>query len=154
MYMTPLGNRGGRDVVLVGDPRLSRDIVGEGFMPGEIDPDTARPLRADFSATMLARHDRAAAALAEAGFSVVRIPTVPFLDKTYMAYTNGVFGTWGARRIAWVPSYEIPGLDRRAHAVYEELGWEVRPVRVRSVYAYHGTIGCLVNVIGRKTDRA
>ena len=38
-------------------------------------------------------------ALADAGFHVVRIPTVEFLDKTYMAYTNGVFGTWGERKI-------------------------------------------------------
>jgi hypothetical protein len=153
MYMTPLGRNGDRDVVLVGDPRLARDVVTDQFVPGEIDPDTGRLLRADFSPTMIARHDRAAAALAQAGFEVVRIPTVPFLDKTYMAYTNGIFGTWGARRIAWVPTFEVPELDRRAHAVYARLGWEVRPVRVRSVYAYHGTIGCLANVIARGTHR-
>jgi len=151
MYMTPLGRDGDRDLVLVGDPRLARDVVAEQFEPGEIDPDTRSPLRADFSPTMQARHDHAARALADAGFEVIRIPTVPFLDKTYMAYTNGVFGTWGERKIAWVPAFDIPDLDRRAHAIYASLGWEVRPVRVRSIYAYHGTIGCLANVIARTT---
>ena len=40
-------------------------------------------------------------------------------------------------------------LDARAHAVYARLGWQVRPVQVRGVYPYHGTIGCLVNVLSR-----
>ncbi len=153
MYMMPLGRHAGRDVVLVGDPRLARQVVGNQFLPGELDPDTKRPLRADFSATMIERHDRAAEALRQAGFTVVRLPSIPFLDKTYMAYTNSVLGTWGERRIAWVPVYDLPELDQQALATYERLGWEVRPVHVRSVYAFHGTIGCLVNVIRRAPIR-
>jgi hypothetical protein len=145
MYMAAL--EGG--VALVGDPRAARDIVGDRFAPGEVDPDTGEPLRADFSVETMARFDRAARELGAAGWRVVRIPEVPFLDKTYMAYTNGVYETRGASRVAWMPTFDLPELDARARATYEELGWEVRPVRARSLYPFHGTIGCLVNVLGR-----
>ena len=145
MYLAPLD----RGLVLVGDPRQGRSIVGDGFTPGERSPETGRPLVADFSEEMVARHDRAAADLAAAGFRVVRIPTVPFDDKTYLAYTNGVFEVRGGRRIAWMPVFGIPALDRAAAAVYRGQGWEVRPVPGRAAFPYHGTIGCLVNVLGR-----
>ncbi len=107
------------------------------------------PLRADFSPETVARFDRAAADLTNAGFRVVRIPTVPFDDKTYFAYTNGVYETRGDRRTAWVPSFGVPRWIRRHAAVYEQLGWSVVPVAVRDVYTQHGTIGCLVNVLSR-----
>ncbi len=149
MYMTPLGTHRGKDVVLVGDVRLAQPIVGDGFTPGDHSADTGQPLEADFSASTAARHDRAARELRAAGFDVVRIPTVAFEDKTYMAYTNGVYATPGGKPIAWVPRYGIAELDELAFATYRKLGWEVRPVSVRKVYSYHGTIGCLVNVLSR-----
>ena len=145
MYMAALD--GG--VALVGDPRAGMAVVGETFTPGETDPDTGEPLHADFSPAMVARFDRAATELAAAGWKVVRIPEVPFLDKTYMAYTNGVYETRGGARIAWMPTFDLPELDARARAVYESLGWQVRPVRARGLYPWHGTIGCLVNVLAR-----
>ena len=146
MYMTPLRDK----VVLVGDPRAAKQIVGDGFEPGEPSSETGEPLRADFSETMVARFELAAAELARNGYRVERVPTVPFDDKTYISYTNGVFETRDGGAIAYVPMYGIPALDEAARAVYERLGWQVRPVRVRSVYAHHGTIGCLVNVLRRR----
>jgi hypothetical protein len=145
MYMAALD--GG--VALVGDPRAAMALVGRDWAPGESDPDTGDPLRADFSDAMIARFDRAAADLAAAGWRVVRIPEVPFLDKTYMAYTNGVYETRAGARVAWMPTFAMPELDARARAVYESLGWTVRPVRARAMYPLHGTIGCLVNVLSR-----
>lgn len=145
MYLTPL--EGG--VVLVGDPRWGRRLVGDGFTPGERSPETSRPLVADFSEAMTARFERAAADLEAAGFRVVRIPTVPFDDKTYLAYTNGVFEIRDGRRIAWVPTFGLAALDRAATEVYAAQGWEVRPVPARTAFPYHGTIGCLVNVLNR-----
>lgn len=145
MYLAPLD----RGVVLVGDPRAGRRIVGDGFTPGERSPETSRPLVADFSEATIARFDRAAADLRGAGFRVVPIPTVPFDDKTYLAYTNGVFELRGGRRVAWMPTFAIPALDDAAAAVYAAQGWEVRPVPSRAAFPYHGTIGCLVNVLGR-----
>jgi hypothetical protein len=145
MYMAALD--GG--VALVGDPLAARAIVGEPFVPGEIDPDTGDPLRADFSDATVARFERAATELAASGWRVVRIPEVPFLDKTYMAYTNGVYETRAGVRTAWMPTFDLPQLDQRARAIYEALGWHVRTVRARTLYPFHGTIGCLVNVLAR-----
>lgn len=145
MYLTPLTD----GAVLLGDPREGRALVGEGFVPGEDSPDSGERLRADFSPDVLARYDRAAKDLAAAGFKVVRIPTVPFDDKTYLAYTNGVFETRDGKKVAWMPVFGLPALDARAAQVYRELGWEVRPVPSRAAFPYHGTLGCLVNVLAR-----
>jgi len=146
MYLTPLTGQ----TVLVGDPQAGRQLVGDAFRPGEVNPDTGEALTADFSAATQARYDRAVSDLTRAGFRVVRIPTVPFDDKTYLAYTNGVFETRGDRRIAWVPVFDVPALDRAALAVYAELGWETRAVPSRAAFPYHGTLGCLVNVLARQ----
>ena len=35
-------------------------------------------------------------------------------------------------------------------AVYRRLGWEARPVSARAAFPYHGTLGCLVNVLQRQ----
>jgi hypothetical protein len=145
MYMAALD--GG--VALVGDPRAAQAILGGSYTPGESDPDTGEALHADFSDATVARFDRAAADLAAGGWRIVRIPEVPFLDKTYMAYTNGVYETRNGAHVAWMPTFDLPELDTKAQAVYESLGWTVRPVRVRALYPLHGTIGCLVNVLAR-----
>ena len=145
MYMALLD--GG--VALVGDPEAGARLVGRDYAPGETSPESGEPLRADFSPATEARFERAAKDLAAAGFHVVRIPTVPFDDKTYFAYTNGVYETRAGRRVAWVPSFGEPAIDRAARDVYERLGWSVVPVDVRGLYAHHGTIGCVVNVLAR-----
>ena len=146
MYMTPLHDR----VILVGDPRAAKQLVGDPFSPGDPSGDTGEPLRADFSETMTARFDRAATELARAGYRVERIPNVPFDDKTYFSYTNGVFEVRDGKRIAYMPVYGHEAIDRAAQQVYQRLGWEVRPVRVKTIYPFHGTIGCVVNVLSRR----
>jgi hypothetical protein len=145
MYMTPLQQK----VAVVGDPRAACAIVGDPFEPGDLSGDTGEPLRADFSDEMTNRFELAAEQLASHGYRVVRIPNVPFDHKTYMAYSNGVFETRDGKQLAYMPVYGVEALDRRAREVYEQLGWEVHPVRVKTVYPYHGTIGCLVNVLAR-----
>jgi hypothetical protein len=145
MYLTPLTD----SVVLLGDPREGQRLVGAGYKPGETSPDSGEPLSPDFSEECLRRYDRAEAELKAAGFKVVKIPTVPFDDKTYFAYTNGVFETRAGRHIAWVPVYDVPALDEAALGVYRGLGWEVRPVPARAAFPFHGTIGCLANVLAR-----
>jgi hypothetical protein len=145
MYMAALDG----DVALVGDPAAGARILGEGFSPGETSAETGAPLRADAGGETVARFDRAAQALERAGFRVVRIPTIAFDDKTYFAYTNGVFETHGGERIARMPTFDVPALDSAARSVYESLGWRVVPIRARKVYTQHGTIGCLVNVLAR-----
>jgi hypothetical protein len=146
MYLAPLG--GG--AVLLGDPRWGRALVGDGWAPGASSPETGQPLAADFAPGTLARYDRAARELAAAGFRVVRVPTVPLDEKTYLAYTNGVLETRGGRRVAWVPMFDEPALDAAARDVYAGEGFEVRPIPARALFPYHGTIGCLVNVLSRE----
>lgn len=146
MYMTPLRDK----VVLVGDPRAARELVGERFEPGESASESGEPLRADFSEATIARFELAARELARDGYRVERIPNVPFDDKTYISYTNGVFETRDGAAIAYVPVYGIASLDEVALALYRRLGWDPRPIRVRGVYPHHGTIGCLVNVLARR----
>jgi hypothetical protein len=145
MYLAPLDG----NVVLVGDPSAGLVLVGAGYRPGEHNPDSGASLVPDSSPETQRRFDRAAEDLAAAGFKVVRIPTVAFDDKTYFAYTNGVFETRAGHRIAYVPVYGMPRLDEAALAVYRGLGWEVRPVAARAAFPFHGTLGCLVNVLGR-----
>lgn len=145
MYMAVLDG----STALVGDPEAGARIVGRDYEPGERSPETGQPLRADFSKETVARFDRAASDLAAAGFRVVRIPTVAFDDKTYFAYTNGVYETRDGKRTAWMPSFGHAPLDAAARAIYEQLGWSVHPIAVRDVYAQHGTIGCMVNVVSR-----
>lgn len=148
MTMTPLDG----STVLVGDPRLAERIVGQGFRPGEASRETGNPFVSDFSDASLSRFERLASDLTSAGYTVIRIPNVPLDAKTYITYTNGIYEVRGGRRIAYVPTYGFAELDAAAHAVYQSLGWEVRPIRVARVYPYHGTIGCLVNVLARGRD--
>ena len=135
--------------MLVGSPQLARQIVAEDYLPGERSTETDEPLRPDFSDEMQARFDRAATELKALGYRVERIPNLPFDHKTYYSYTNGVFEERGNQRIAYMPVYGHDALDRAARQVYENLGWTVNPIRVRKLYKYHGTIGCLVNITQR-----
>lgn len=146
MYMTTLQDK----VAVVGDPKAAKAIVGDPWEPGDASGDTGEPLRADFSDEMVNRFELAARELSALGYRVVRIPNVPFDHKTYMAYSNGVFETRDGKRVAYMPVYGVPEMDRVAQKVYESLGWTVHPVRVKTVYPFHGTIGCLVNVLGRE----
>ena len=145
MYLTPLHD----DVMLVGDPRRARDLVGPDYRPGTDSAETGRALTADFSETTQRRFDTAAEQLSQLGYRVIRVPNVPLEDKTYITYTNGVYETRNGRRIAYLPTYGIDELDLAARETYARLGWEVRPIQVRHVYPFHGTIGCLVNVLAR-----
>jgi hypothetical protein len=152
MYMTPVGG----NVVLVGDPRAGRDVVGAAWKPGEESPDNGEALVADFSDASLSRFDRAARDLAAAGFRVERVPVVPFDDKTYLSYTNGVYERRGGRKIAYIPQYAkdpsdsaVAKMDAQAEDVYRRLGWDIRRIRVRNAYPFHGTIGCLCNILRR-----
>lgn len=146
MYMTPLTmNR-----VLVGDPTAAAAIVGDHYQPGEVAGDPEQPLVADFSPQTVARFERAKKDLVAQGFEVTSIVNVPFDDKTYLSYTNGVFEVRDGRHIAYVPAYDVPALDDAAHEIYRRLGWVVVPIHVRSLFPYHGTIGCVVNVLGRR----
>lgn len=135
MFAAPLDDR----TVAVGDPEAGRALWG---------PNEERLLgRADFSSATTAPFARAAQQLRSAGFRTIPLPTAVIAPKVYISYTNGVFETRNGRRIVYMPWYDAPRLDVAARAAYERAGWEVRPIPVRTLYRYRGTIGCLINVL-------
>lgn len=138
MYAAPLDDH----TILVGDPEAGRRLWT---------PSAERSLgNADFSPDVVAPFERAARQLRAAGFRVIRVPLIVLGPQTYITYTNGVFETRGSRRIVYMPVYGNAKLDDAGMRAYESAGWKVRPVPVRTVYKYHGTIGCLINVLQRQ----
>jgi len=137
MYMVPLDDR----TVVVGDARLGRRLAGAAFE--ELGPDPDLELHA-------ARFDRAAAQLAARGFSVVRAPVVVLAGAgSYVTYTNALFDHDSRGPVVYLPTYDVPALDRAATELYEGLGLRVVPIDVSTVYRLNGSLGCLVNVMAR-----
>jgi hypothetical protein len=146
MYLMPVGNR----TVLVGDPRLAERVLAESpeesaavasFLPGG----------PDFSESSVASFEAAAQRCRDAGYRVVRIPTVPGRDgRTYLTYVNGIIDQRDGRRTFFMPQYSFAGrLNQAATAVWNELGYEVRPVECDGCARCFGTLHCLVNVLRR-----
>jgi len=137
MFAAPLDDH----TVVVGDPSMARGLWSKA------DADALGA--ADFSPQVARMFTRAAAQFQAAGFRVIRAPLVYFAPQEYLTYTNAVFETRGGSRIVYMPSYDIPDIDALGRAAYESAGWEVRPIPVRTLYRYRGTIGCLINVLER-----
>lgn len=137
MYAAPLDER----TVVVGDPELGRSLWTKAS-------ETSLGA-ADFSSATVAAFKRAARQLRSAGFRVIRAPLIPLGPQTYVTYTNGVFETRGGRRIVYMPVYGDAALDAAGRKAFESAGWQVRPIPVRSVYKFRGTIGCMINVLER-----
>ena len=137
MYMVPLDDR----TVVVGDARLGRRLAGAAYEGLGPDPDFE--LHA-------ARFDRAAAQLAARGLEVVRAPVVVLEGAgSYVTYTNALFDRDARGPVVYLPTYDVPALDRAAAELYEGLGLRVVPIDVSTVYQLNGSLGCLVNVMAR-----
>ncbi|HWU90731.1 MAG TPA: hypothetical protein VN253_25870 [Kofleriaceae bacterium] len=137
MYMVPLDDH----AVLVGDVRLGRRLAGSDVDGLDLDPD--EELHA-------ARFDRVAALLAARGFRVTRAPVLVLAGAgSYVTYTNALFDRDASGPVVYLPTYELPALDAAATRLYESLGYRVVPVDVSTIYQLNGSLGCLVNVMGR-----
>jgi hypothetical protein len=137
MYMVPLDD----GTVVVGDARLGRRLAGDAYDGLGADPDFE--LHA-------ARFDRAAAQLAARGFRVVRAPVVVLEGAgSYVTYTNALFDRDAGGPVVYLPTYDVPALDRAAAELYAALGLRVVPIDVSTVYQLNGSLGCLVNVMAR-----
>ena len=134
MYMVPLDD----DEVLVGDVRRGVALAA-GAVPS--DPDIEG---------MATRFDRVAALLADKGFRVTRIPVVVLPGKgSYVTYTNALFDRDDGGKVVYLPTYRVAALDGEARRIYEGLGYRVVPIDVSTIYTLNGSLGCLVNVMGR-----
>jgi hypothetical protein len=152
MFMVAAGQRR----MLVGDPGLGRKFVtpastgsddrggADGFMD--------LPGGADFTPETQHLFDAVAAQCAAAGYQVTRLPVVLARDgRTYLTFANVLLDQRGLRRIVYLPFYQGAGqLNGAARAVWETLGYEVRPVDCSSVYRHFGCLHCLVNVLKRE----
>jgi hypothetical protein len=139
MFMASVGNK----TMLVGDPALARNLVSSESM--------GLPGGADFTPATQHLFDAVAAQCAAAGYRVFRIPVVPACDgRTYLTYVNVLLDQQGGHRTVYLPVYR--GADRlnaAARAVWEGLGYEVRPIDCTTAYRHFGCLHCLVNVLRR-----
>jgi hypothetical protein len=140
MFMMAVGNR----TMLVGDPSLARSIW----------PDVKAELPGgpDFSDATQRLFDAVATRCANAGYRVVRIPTVPAAGerKAYLTYVNVITDHRDGRHVVYLPTYRGAELLNDAAAqVWRELGYQVRPVDCTSTYRLFGNLHCLVNVLRR-----
>ena len=146
MFMVSVGN----NTMLVGDPSL-----GRAFLPTSASvpfPELAGG--PDFSKETQHLFDAVARQCADTGYRVVRIPTIPAADgRSYLTYVNCLIDRQGSRRFVYLPFYQnADALNAAARAIWEELGFEVRPVDCTSTYRQFGALHCLVNVLSRSTN--
>jgi hypothetical protein len=144
MFMASVGNR----TLLVGDPRLGRQLAsGTNAVLGELE----LPGGPDFSPGTQHLFDAVAGQCADAGYKVIRIPTIPAGDgRSYLTYVNVLIDRQGSRRIVYLPFYRgAESLNASARKIWEDLGYEIRPVDCTSTYRHFGCLHCLVNVLKR-----
>jgi hypothetical protein len=143
MFMASVGNK----TVLVGDPKLGRSLL-----PTSIPADFPElPDGPDFTTQTQHLFDAVANQCAQAGYRVVRIPTIPAADgRSFLTYANCLIDQQGSRRIVYLPFYRgATSLNNAARKVWENLGYEIRPVDCTTTYLEFGCVHCLVNVLKR-----
>ena len=147
MFMASVGSR----TLLVGDPRLARSLLPSEAATNHEVEFMGLPGGPDFTAPTQHLFDAVARQSAAAGYRVVRIPVVPGGDRrTYLTFVNVLLDRQGTRRIVYLPFYRgVEALNTEARAVWQNLGYEVRPVDCTTIYRHFGCLHCLVNVLFR-----
>jgi hypothetical protein len=143
MFMASFGNK----TVLVGDPGLGRSLLSAPT-PGDFPELPGGP---DFSARTQHLFDAVADQCAQAGYRVVRVPTIPAADaRTFLTYVNCLIDRQDGRRIVYLPFYRgASSLNSAARKIWENLGYEIRQVDCTTTYRQFGCLHCLVNVLKR-----
>ena len=142
MFMMPVGH----NTILVGDPRLAREAMGDQPLGEDV-----MPPGLDLSDATRQNFDAVARRCEAAGYRVVRIPVVPGLDgRTYLTYLNVILDERDEARIVYMPVYHhVAALNAAAGEVWRQLGYLVRPVDCSTAYKHGGSLRCLVNVVSR-----
>ena len=150
MFMASIGAK----TMLVGDPSLARELIAADM--AKSDHATTNefmnlPGGPDFTAPTQHLFDAVAAQCAAAGYKIIRIPVVPARDgRTYLTYVNVLLDQRGGQRLVYLPFYRgVEHLNAAARAVWESLGYEIRPVDCTTAYRHFGCLHCLVNVLSR-----
>ena len=150
MFMVSVGQR----TMLVGDPSLAQQWVTAEMTKSDGDATSGfmgLPGGPDFTAPTQRLFDAVAAQCAAAGYRVARIPVVPARDgRTYLTYANVLLDQQGNRRVVYLPFYRgVERLNAAARAVWDNIGYEIRPVDCTSAFRHFGCLHCLVNVLRR-----
>jgi hypothetical protein len=144
MFMAVVGNR----TVLVGDPRLGAQYLP----PTDGQNKTLEiPGGPDLTPQTQALFDAVATQIAQTGYTVHRIPVVLSPDgRTYLTYCNVLIDQRDGHRIVYLPFYRgADALNTAAKQIWENLGYETRPIDCTGPYRHFGCLHCLVNVLRR-----
>lgn len=141
MFMMSAAN----GTMLVGDPALASRYIAKGRGSDFME----LPGGPDFTPETQALFDAVARQCAKSGYRVVRIPGVPARDgRTFVTYVNVIINQQHDRRIVYLPYYRGAGLLNDAAArIWQDLGYEIRPVDCTSTFRHFGGLHCLVNVL-------
>ncbi len=142
MFMMSAGNHR----MLVADPSLGEPLFNSA------DPAAAAfPSGPDFSAATQRRFDSVALLAGKLGYTVTRIPVVPARDeKMYLTYVNVILDVRAGQPVVYMPTFAgQEKLSAAATAVWQSLGYEVRPIDCSTVWQKGGTLHCLVNIVER-----
>jgi hypothetical protein len=128
--------------LLLGDPRLGLQAIGEG-------EDVRRFGRfaTEKQEALAKEYDAVAAKLAEEGFEVARLPILHAEDRVILTWTNAVADTRGGRRRIYMPDYGLKRLDRMAQEAWSEAGFEPVPIDAEAVIVLGGAIRCVTNAV-------
>jgi hypothetical protein len=137
MFMMTAGNR----TVLVGDPSLAKDL-----------PQGPIPDGADYFPQTQAMFDSVAQQVAAEGYRVVRIPLVPSTNgKSYITALNAVLDRVDGRPVIYMPVFQgWDAFNAATTAVWQQVGYEVKPVDCTPVCPLFGGLRCLVNILQRE----
>jgi hypothetical protein len=147
MFMMVAGDK----TVLVSDPSLGKRLLAQqSLAPSQLA--AMLPGGVDFSEDTQRLYDAVAEQARAAGYRVVRIPSLHGAEgKMYITYVNVIIDSPGRQRIVYLPVYNsLDVLNEAAVKTWQQLGYEVRPVNVSSVYKEGGTLHCLVNILRRE----
>jgi hypothetical protein len=141
----------GDGVILVGDPRLGRSCLSAEATESLLGAAGG----ADATEETQRRFDAVATQCKEAGYRVVRMPTVPAMDsRTYLTYLNAIIDQRDGKRTVYMPSFTgAESLNRAAADVWRSLGYDVKPIDCTSTYRHFGSLHCLVNVLRRDASK-
>jgi hypothetical protein len=139
----------GRRTAIVGDPVEGRRLWAT--LDAAARESLALPGGPDFSDATTARFEAVVRRCREAGYRVVRIPTVVASDgRTYLTYVNVLIDVRGGSPTVYMPVYRgAAELNQRAAATWGSLGYQVEPVDCTDCFRHYGTLHCLVNVLRR-----
>jgi hypothetical protein len=145
MFMTVAAGR----TMLIADPRIARDLL-----PSDAAILATLPGGPGFSSETQCRLDAIALRCRSLGCTVVRIPTLPAMDrKTYLTYVNVLSEMRDGKKIVYMPVFRgAEALNDAAERTWRGIGYEVHRIDCTSTYGLFGNLHCLINVLHREGE--